>query len=301
MKLVLALTVAAWAWAQEAPPPKLVLTNTGKPLAVAIECGAREIEALSLTCTIDEPCAVYLELAAADAAGDRLFVSGNLHTDKTTLYSILLASEDGGKTWSEAVERIAGASLDQLQFIDLEVGWVAGQMAGALPRDPFFLLTTNSGKAWSRRPVFAETRVGTIDQFWFETRTSGSMTVDRTQTGDSGGRHELYESMTGGESWSLSQVSTKPVPLKKARPAGPGTWRIRADGRTKSFRVERRGSTEWATVASFLIAAGQCKPAEQQLKEPEPVPTAAADPEASGVFQIPGAPDAPKKKPRKPK
>lgn len=280
---------------------KKVLTNSGKPMKLDVDCGAADIERFGLTCSVDDPCPLYLELAAVEAAGDRIFTVGNLHTEKATLYSVLLSSEDGGKTWTEPHERLQGASLDQIQFIDLEVGWVSGQQAGSLPRDPFFLITGNGGKTWARRPVFEESRVGTVDQFWFESRTSGAMTVDRTQTGDSGGRHELYESMTGGESWMLRQVSTKPIPLKKGRPAGPGTWRARADGPSKSFRIEKRDATQWSAVASFLITTGECKPAETELTEPEPETPAKTEPEATGVFRLPGAPadDAPKKPAKK--
>lgn len=280
---------------------KKVLTNNGKPMKLDVSCGASDIERFGLTCSVDEPCPLYLELAAVEAAGDRIFSAGNLHTEKATLYSVLLSSEDGGKTWTEPQERLPGASLDQIQFIDLEAGWVSGQLAGSLPRDPFFLITSNGGKTWARRPLFEETRVGTVDQFWFESRTAGAMTVDRTQTGDSGGRHELYESMTGGESWMLRQVSTKPIPLKKGRPAGPGTWRARADGASKSFRIEKRDTAQWTPVASFLITAGECKPSETVLTEPEPETPAKTEPEASGVFRLPGAPadDAPKKPAKK--
>ena len=305
MKLLLALAVAvslAPARAQETPAAdKLVLTNNGKPMKLEVTCGNPEIDRFGLTCSLDEPCPLYLELAAVEAAGDKIFASGNLHTDKSTVASVLLASSDGGKTWTEPHPRLEGATLDLMQFIDLEVGWVSGEQAGALPRDPFFLLTTNGGKTWVRRPVFSETRVGMIDQFWFESRTAGAMTVDRTQTGDSGGRYELFESMTGGESWMLRQVSTKPVVLKKGRPPGPGTWRVRADGATKSFNIEKRGSAQWSPVASFLITVGDCRPAEPVLTEPEAAPPAKTEPEASGVFRLPGAPadDAPKKPKRK--
>ncbi len=280
--VVLLLTVTGFAAAQDppapAPPPaaseRPLLTNTGAAIKAPVNCGTAEIEQLGLPCSLEEPCPVYLELAAADAFGDRIVVSGNLHTSTATVSSILLASDDGGKTWYEPHERIPSAGLDQMQVLDLEVGWVAGQVMATLPRDPFFLLTANGGKTWSRRPIFSETRVGTVDQFWFENRTAGSLTVDRTQTGDDGGgRHELYESMTGGESWMLRQVSTKAIPLKRGRPAGSATWRVRADGTSKSYCIERRQVSGWSNIASFLIVAGECRPTEKPAAEPPPLAT----------------------------
>jgi hypothetical protein len=264
---------------------------------LSVACAAPEIEKFGLGCTLDEACPVFLEVSSVEAAGERIFAAGNLHTATATVFSVLLSSDDGGATWTEPHERIPGATLELMQFIDLENGWVAGQMAGALPRDPFFLITTNAGKTWTQRPIFEDTRVGAVDQFWFETRTTGQMTVDRTQTGDSGGRYELYESMTGGESWMLRQVSMKPMLLKQARPPGTGTWRARADGPSKSFRIEKRGSASWTSVASFSVAAGECRPAETVLSEPavEAAP-AKPEPDATGVFRVPGSTDPKKKK-----
>lgn len=301
--LILSVLVTGLTFGQEGPQqaessaagktPALV--NSGKPMKTTVSCGAEQIERLGLTCSLEEPCPVYLELAAADSAGDRLFVSGNLHTSSSTVSSILLASEDGGKTWTEPFERIPSAALDQIQFLDLENGWVAGQVAGALPRDPFFLITTNGGKSWIRRPIFSETRVGTVDHFWFDSRTAGTMTVDRTQAGESGARHELYESMTGGESWMMREVSSKPIALKRGRAPGSALWRVRADASSKSYLLEKQGSNQWIPVAAFLIAAGECKPEEGQLTEPAPAPE--AEPKPSGEFRIGGTPEEPRDSP----
>ena len=45
--------------------------------------------------------------------------------------AILLASDDGGKTWTEPVPRLRAAALDQIQFIDLQTGWISGQNLSA--------------------------------------------------------------------------------------------------------------------------------------------------------------------------
>jgi len=54
-----------------------------------------------LTCSEDEPCDVFLELASVEGVGSTIFAAGNLHTVTTTLYGVLLASGDGGKTWTK--------------------------------------------------------------------------------------------------------------------------------------------------------------------------------------------------------
>ncbi len=242
-----------------APP---VLENTGKPIALPFACTVDDIQAAGLTCSQDDPCPVYLELAGVEGVGSRIFAAGNLHAQAVTLSSMLLASDDEGRTWREAHERIPSASLDRLQFFDAETGWASGEILSPLPQDPFLLLTTDGGKTWRRRPVFdenAEDHSGTILQFAFTARDSGSLIIDRGPGSDSD-RYELYESPNGGESWTMRQTSAKPLRLPKADAAGTGDWRIRAERSTQAFDIERRRGGAWTPVASFLVKAGACRP-----------------------------------------
>src|SRR3954463_15566993 len=101
--------------AQPAPPP--VLEFNGKPLVVPFQCTDEDIQLSGLTCSEEDPCPIYLELSAAEGAGQRLLVAGNLHTSAVTVFSTLLASEDGGRTWRETHERIRSAGLDRIQFL----------------------------------------------------------------------------------------------------------------------------------------------------------------------------------------
>src|SRR5207244_658934 len=111
-----------------------------------------------LSCSESEPCPVFLELADFEQVGARIFLTGNLHTATTTIESILLASEDDGKTWTEAAPRIAMAGLDRIQFIDFETGWISGQIQQTQPRDPFFLISHDGGKIWRKQPVWGDAR-----------------------------------------------------------------------------------------------------------------------------------------------
>ncbi|MFN3324954.1 MAG: WD40/YVTN/BNR-like repeat-containing protein [Bryobacteraceae bacterium] len=252
--------------AAPAPPPGLVFT--GKPLRVPVTCGEEEIAQFGLACTAQEPCPVYLEIAAVEPVGTKIFLTGNFHTSDVTLASILLVSQDGGKTWTEPHRRIPAAGLEQIQFYDFETGWIAGQGLGALPRDPFFLITTDGGKTWRRRPVFSETRVATVEQFWFSSKTSGQLLLGLSQSGE-GGRYGLFESMTGGESWMAREVSQSRPALKGAR-APLADWRVRPDAATGSYRVERRQGEQWQLVASFLVNAGHCRAEEITLPDAPP-------------------------------
>src|SRR5882757_4021998 len=285
MRSILAITAsAAILWAQA--PVKPALENTGKPMKVTTQCKGEDVLVLGLTCSQDEPCPLFLELSDVEMVNNRLFVSGNLHTAIATLESVLLSSEDLGKTWTEPFERLPGAGLDNLQFIDFESGWVSGQVQQTLPRDPFLLITTDGGKTWRKRPVSGEPRVGAIEQFHFDSRTGGTLLIDKIQSGENGMRHELYQTMTGGESWTLSQVSQKPIPWKY--PKEPtAEWRLRVDAPSKSYKVERKQGDRWQSAASFLVSAGECKPEE---KPDEPPPAAQEEP-------APKAPEGPRKPP----
>src|SRR6266700_4920345 len=87
------------AWAQDQPPAAaggaptavpLVMENTGKPMLVPFRCSEEDIRSGGLTCSDEDPCQIYRELAVAAAAGPRIFAAGNIHAETATLYSVLL-------------------------------------------------------------------------------------------------------------------------------------------------------------------------------------------------------------------
>ena len=272
---LLALTMTCALGGQDATAPSAAsLKYTGTPIRVPVECSQDDLRALGLACPTARPCPVYLELDSIDVAGSALFITGNLHADDATLFSILLASDDGGATWREPTQRIRGAGLDLIQFADSEIGWASGESLGAIPRDPFLLLTRDGGKTWESRPVFAESRTGTIDYFHFDSKTHGRLWVGRPLSGEAGSRYETYESEDGGQTWTLREAGDKPFP-KASRPAPSGDYRLHADRASRAYRVERRAAAGWRPVASFLVRAGECREPElPPAPEPEPPPAA---------------------------
>jgi photosystem II stability/assembly factor-like uncharacterized protein len=212
---------------------------------------------------------VYLELTDLEPAGDRLVMAGNLHSAAVTLYSIVLSSEDAGRTWRESQERLRGAGLDHIQLLDFETGWISGQSLSPLAQDPFLLITSDGGRTWRRHNLFGEERVGSIQQFWFTAKNAGELVFDHG-AGSDGDRYELYESPNAGETWSLKQTSNRPIQLKHGRAGGNG-YRIRADGPSKSFHVERQNAAGgWTTAAAFAVSVGACR----SVPQPAPPPPA---------------------------
>jgi hypothetical protein len=220
-------------------------------------CSPEDVEAFGLTCSDQDPCPVFLELTSVDTSGLRVFMSGNLHTQTTTLFGILLTSEDGGQTWAEPNGRLHATSLDQIQFADSEHGWVSGVLLEPLPRDPFLLITSDGGKTWRPKPVFDEIHYGSIQQFWFDSPMSGELILEGAK--GSANAYELYQSSTGGESWNLKTSAKKPLQLGKSRAKDSAEWRVRTDAQSKTYRVEHRVSERWESVATFPIQAGVCK------------------------------------------
>jgi hypothetical protein len=245
--LVLAL-VAALPLCAQAP-----LENTGKPMRAAYECTKEVKQAAGLGCSEDDPCPVYLELEDVEAVGNKLFVTGNLHTPMATLYSILLGSDDEGKTWSEPHMRLLTSGLDQIQFVDFQNGWISGANLQNAPRDPFLLLTTDGGKTWRERPIFEESRVAAIEHFAFDSPQHGTLLIDARLDN---GQRELYETHTGGESWAIQENSGPPPRAPKAKPPA---WRVRADAVSHSYVIEKSENNRWQKIASFLVNVATCK------------------------------------------
>ena len=255
-----------WAQDQQQPaatPPVVpaappALENKGKPMVVPFHCTEDDIRSAGLTCSEEEPCPVYLELAAVESTGIRIFTAGNIHTASATLYSILPGTEDNGLTWREVHERMPAAGLDHIQFAGVETGWTSGLTFSPLPQDPFLLMTTDGGKTWRSHAIFNETRFGSIQQFFFEDKDSGSLVIDHG-AGSSDDRYELFETNDGGQTWNIRETNVKQIHLKRAPVPNPD-WRLRADGPSKSFHLEHRQGQRWVSLAAFAVNLGACKP-----------------------------------------
>jgi hypothetical protein len=238
-------------------PSAPVLENSGRPMLLPFLCTPDDIQSAGMTCSEEEPCPVYLEIASVGAVANRIILAGNIHSAETTLYSVLMTSEDGGRTWHEPYQRLRGSGLDHIQLLDFQNGWISGGLLSPLPRDPFLLATTDGGKTWHERPIFSESTGGAILQFWFDSLESGTLLIDRMQSADAA-RYELYESPNGGETWNIRQAGNRPLAFKSR--AAPPVWRARAEAASKSYLIEKLESERWKTVASFLVPLGVCRP-----------------------------------------
>jgi hypothetical protein len=263
---VLLFCVAA-GWAQTPTASRVV--------AIGALCSEPSARPADLQCE-DDGCTAYLELSAAALNGERILLTGNIHTGSSTVQSVLLRSDDGGMTWEDTHNRIGGAVLDSVQFYDFENGWIAGhELQQRTPRNAFILITGDGGKTWRKVTPFEQNRTGTIDKLVFDSRTHGFMAVDRLRGVEQNLRYELWESMTGGTSWNIRQVDANPVSIPSPDPA-PQPLRLRSDARRKTHVLERQSGSEWRPVAEFSTQAGNCDPGAEQPTAPDPPSDTAA-------------------------
>ena len=250
-------------------PITAFLHNTCEPIRVPFACAEDDLRTSGLLCTADDPCPIYLELSSVAPAGKKLFLAGDLHATSATLSTFLLSSDDGGSTWKEPFKRIPGSALEEVQFYDAGHGWASGETQYPLPRDPFFLVTTDGGASWRQQPVTEDGGPGSVQRFWFDSPQHGELIVDAGRNAP-GGRYITYESQTGGDSW-MSRATTAQLPKLKRAPAAVENpdYRIRADKATNALQIEKRQGNRWEPVASFLIEAARCTGAEQT---PQPAP-----------------------------
>lgn len=291
---------------QTAEPPRY--RYLGEPITLNFQCTNSDIVAHGLHCTEQAPCPVYLELAAAGGVGDRIFASGSFHTGGATLYSVLLASPDGGTTWYEPTERIPGARLGEVYFATPRAGWVLGHMWNRQPSSPFFLATTDGGEHWRRYPILEEATTAVVDEFWFDSESTGVVIIDRLYPTETGARFERYDTMTGGASWMVREISAQPIDVRRLRPLRPQPqFRVRPNAQGQLWLIEKAEGDNWQVVAEFTMAAGQCAYVPEPVTPP-PEPEAPKPPveEPGGIFRIPGPgqaappPSTPPPQPKRP-
>ena len=108
------------------------------------------------------------------------------------------------------------------------------------------------------KPVFTDNHFGFIQQFVFDSKSTGALIVDNGPGGDLE-RYARLETADGGETWSIKEQNKKPLQLK--RPSAPApAWRVRADAATRSYRIEHRVGNQWTAAAAFSVKLPSCKP-----------------------------------------
>lgn len=248
----------------EAEPEVARLTFKGEPLVLPLECWEEALLRAGLVCNDVTPCSLVMELVAIGALGDTVFVMGNVHADAGTVSSVILSSDDGGQTWTEPLGRIPGGSLEVFRTVDAKHGWIGGQQweADSSPV-PFLLSTRNGGKRWTDRYLWEEDdRNGMVLEFDFENPRHGFLIIERTNTDVD--PYELYETMTGGSSWNIREVTNEEPTIPFDPVQADDKWRLRSEASSGAYWMEKKEGNDWKPVASFAPKVGTCNNMERK-------------------------------------
>ena len=182
---------------------------------------------------------------------------------------MLLSSDDGGADWKEAAARVPGAALDQVQLLDAQHGWAAGEIQVPLARDPFFLVTSDAGRYLEEKTLSDDGGPGDVQRFWFDSPDHGELIVDAGRSAE-GGRYQMYESRTGGENWNILSKTAQLPRLRRAPAVDEVNYRIGTDSESKTYVIERRDGEKWMRVSSFLVQVANCgaPPPPPLLRQP---------------------------------
>ena len=231
---------------------------SGEEIAIASTCEPETLSRAGMICNAASPCEIELELTAAREAGEAVVVAGDLYSSSATVEAIILRTEDGGSTWVEAVDRMGGTALDEMQFVDGEHGWIVGRETIGGGQRPFLLASDDGGASWARREIEDdEDYRGAVLELRFDSPEHGMVIVERPA--GLGDPFEMRESFNGGRSWSLRQLTSErpALPGSRRRVVAP-TVQVREEDGGELYVVERRSGESWEALGRFVAAAGVC-------------------------------------------
>jgi hypothetical protein len=189
-----------------------------------------------------------------------VFLLGSLQTPAVTIRSLLLRSEDGGRSWKEVMEPVTGSAVIRLSFLSKQTGWALLGGTSEGPGQLYLYKTRDSGNSWSkvsRIPKrhfdgwpesfgFVDERNGRMeilydgnaptDGFAVMSTSDGGITWQETRSLSLDEYREQYEkdseepstdyvTARDGSQWKLQEQSRKQVSVLRRRRSG-GEWNI---------------------------------------------------------------------------
>lgn len=164
----------------------------------------------------------------------------------------ILASTDGGRSWTKRGSRIEGSDFEFLHETEGQV-WIAGFHTAELGADPFILAPTSSLN-WNRYTIYQGASY--LERISFQKRGQLTARVRYIDMWNENWKEYLHKSVDGGRSWSLVGLATT-----RARESGVAfkrigretlSWRI-VDANNGGFAVQHRvrARRSWRTVSRF--------------------------------------------------
>ena len=158
----------------------------------------------------------------------RVIVTGRYHDGKDTVHPVLLHTDDGVR-WTSVLVPIAGADLAHLTSQDPDSVWgIARIRQEGLSYASYLLRSRDNGQSWCSRSIEDLRVLDEVEQLIFHDRSHGTLSFVETLSGT----ETTYETVDGGDSWSLLPRSTSDPPFLLLRLRNPGATFAygRADG-----------------------------------------------------------------------
>lgn len=244
-------------------PPEGTTVYEGPVISLSTVCDIDRLEYAGIRCSEDRPCELYLELVSVAAEGSWMVLAGEVHTADATYESVVLASQDGGVTWTESADRIAAGGIESISIVDAQTAFVAGQQGDTATGElPFLLVTDDGGESWETRMVVTggEKVEGLVVAFQADGASHGYLILE--QLAATGDPYRLYETYNGGRSWSIRQISADKPQIPGPRLAlKTEDWNVRPDSASGEFVIAKRSSSAlsgWADQGRFAGTVGSC-------------------------------------------
>jgi len=93
---------------------------------------------------------VYLSVSIYGFDKNLAFLLGSLKTPAVSIRSLLLRSEDGGRSWMEVMEPVTGSDVIRLFFLSKQTGWALLGETSEGPGQLYIYKTKDSGKSWKK-------------------------------------------------------------------------------------------------------------------------------------------------------
>jgi len=157
----------------------------------------------------------------ASLNGQVIWVGGSYRTAAQSYRSLMWRSLDGGRSWSEIDEWMAGSEVCEIFILDEQRVWFITAWSVEGSQAPYFIFRTDDGgKTWRRTetpmPSGIVTSLSYVTDFFFETPLRGEITFVSTM-----GEMHTYRSLDGGATWRI--LTAQKIDPDRDWTAGPSS------------------------------------------------------------------------------
>ena len=180
-------------------------------------------------------------------SADTAFLLGSYQFPAVTYRTILLRTDDAGRTWQEVHPGISDSTLYGIDFVSPKIGFVYGQWTTEGMGPPFFLYSEDGGLSWERVGGVEESGTPFVYAFDFTDEQHGIIKLIFHAVGltpEQDHRIETHETHDGGKTWAktASKMISDDEETKIRDTMADDTLHLQ-DG--VGWRIEEAGGDAW--------------------------------------------------------